>query len=56
LDDNLPAPHQLTDICLSKDGTIMAVVVEGIGCRSLRFYALEGGLRLVSKVENCHSG
>jgi NET1-associated nuclear protein 1 (U3 small nucleolar RNA-associated protein 17) len=40
LDQHLPAPHQLTDICLSKDGTILAAAVEGIGCRSLRFFAL----------------
>lgn len=49
LDDQLPAPHQLTDICLSRDGHI-AVAVQGKGCRSLRFYAEESGLRLVSKV------
>lgn len=56
LDEHLPAPHQLTDLCLSRDGNHLAVAVQGQGCRSLRFYALEGGLRLISKVENCHGG
>ena len=56
LDAHLPAPHQITDLCLSRDGTHMAVAVQGQGCRSIRFYALEGGLRLISKVENCHRG
>ena len=50
LDAHLPAPHQLTDLCLSRDGAHLAVAVQGEGCRSLRFYEVEGGLRLVSKV------
>jgi WD40 repeat protein len=57
LDKHLPSPHQVTEICLSRDNEHLAVAVQGIGCRSLRFYTFEGSeLKLTSKVENCHSG
>jgi WD40 repeat protein len=57
LDQHFPCPHALTDLCLSRDGSRMAVVVEGVNTRSLRFYSHDRGqYELVSKVENCHSG
>lgn len=38
LDNSFPSPHQLTDLCLSRDGSRLAVAVEGLNQRSLRFY------------------
>lgn len=38
LDNSFPCPHQITDLCLSKDGSKLVVAVEGLNLRSLRFY------------------
>lgn len=44
-------------ICLSKDNSHLAVVVEGTNCRAIKFYEIESNsVKLVSKVENCHLG
>jgi hypothetical protein len=51
LDNNLPTPHQITDICFSKDGNHLGVVLQGINCRSLKFYQYDReDFNLVSKV------
>jgi hypothetical protein len=44
-------------IAFSTDGNQFVASIEGINCRSLKFYFQDqGSFQLLSKVENCHKG